>query len=239
MPTVKLRYTPINGSLTETTLKYLSARGGGEPDAFEIFPGIQHRYLSGAREEQIKGLVRRLRLDLGVIASHNDRIAVLNFLLDANREIVPTIATPAIGFIGLLSGGSLPIGTTQYYKITAVDAIGETVGSNQASATPTSGNQRILLDWSPVAGAALYKIYRSTTTGVPGSMQFLAYHTGNPGYTDDGTVALKPGAVPSSAAIAVALADPSGFANEWLDNIDLGRQYVLDLVERTLRTYHV
>lgn len=238
MPNVKLRYTPLGGSVTETTLRYLAVRGGGEPDSFEIFPGIQHKYLSGAREEQIKGLVRRITLDLGVLDTHAKRIAILNFLLDAAREIEPTISAPTGLAANLAAGGSLPNGTAQFYKVTAVDDVGETVGSAQATATPSGANLTVNLSWNAVTGAKFYKVYRSTTTGVPGSTQFLAYATTN-SYTDNGSVSLMPGAVPTDAAIEVALADPTGYENQWLDNVELGRYYTLDLVERSLRTYHV
>jgi hypothetical protein len=176
-------------------------------------------------------------LDFGVIAAHADRVAILDFLLAADAEIEPTIAAPTNLSAVCVVGGSLPI-NTYYYKVTAVDAVGETVGSTQASVTTAPAYQKVNLTWTSVSGAVLYKIYRSTTSGVPGSTQFLGYAT-SASYTDDGTVSLKPGAVPTSAAIKVMPEDGEGYENEWLNNVELGRYYVLRLRERVMRTYHV
>ncbi|MHB8512297.1 MAG: RCC1 domain-containing protein [Actinomycetota bacterium] len=91
-------------------------------------------------------------------------------------------------------------GTTYYYKLTSVNAVGESSFSNEASATPatvpsapqsvsaTSGNQQVLLSWSAPAsngGAAItnYNIYRSTSSGA----ETLLTQVGNvTSYTDIG-----------------------------------------------------
>ena len=80
-------------------------------------------------------------------------------------------------------------GTTYYYVVKASNAVGESLPSNEASATPsapatapsapqslgaTAGNNQVALSWSAPSsngGSALtsYTVYRSTTTGVLGS----------------------------------------------------------------------
>jgi titin len=80
-------------------------------------------------------------------------------------------------------------GTTYYYKVAAVNAVGPGPQSSEANATPqpaatvpsapqgltaTGGNQAVHLSWSPPAsngGAAVnsYSVYRSTTPGGEGS----------------------------------------------------------------------
>jgi fibronectin type 3 domain-containing protein len=69
-------------------------------------------------------------------------------------------------------------GTTYYYKVTGVNAGGESGKSNEASATPqvpapsaptgltaTGGNAQVSLSWNASNGAATYNIYRGTTSG--------------------------------------------------------------------------
>jgi beta-glucanase (GH16 family) len=70
-------------------------------------------------------------------------------------------------------------GTTYYYKVTAVNAGGESAESNEASATPQApaipnppanltakaGNQQVALSWAISLGAAAYNVYRGTSTG--------------------------------------------------------------------------
>ena len=70
-------------------------------------------------------------------------------------------------------------GTTYYYVVAAVNSVGTSGNSNQASATPatvpaapsnlvaTAGNAQVALSWSGSAGATSYKVERSTTSGGP------------------------------------------------------------------------
>ncbi|GEM_PF-4884139 len=74
----------------------------------------------------------------------------------------------------LQAGGSLTVGQTYFYAITALDALGwETILSAfSTSVTPTSGNQKINVTWNTVAGAVKYHVYRSLT-GAAGSQGIL------------------------------------------------------------------
>ena len=87
-----------------------------------------------------------------------------------------------------LSDTGLTNGTAYYYKVTAVNATGESVKSNEASATPaatvmipaaptnltaTAGNAQVSLAWTGSTGATSYNVYRSTATGTETS-----YRTG-------------------------------------------------------------
>ncbi|MDR3711036.1 MAG: fibronectin type III domain-containing protein [Capsulimonadaceae bacterium] len=106
-------------------------------------------------------------------------------------------ATPVATGIAALTyvDTSLTDGTTYFYEVTAVDAGGESLKSNELSATPTpgaptnliatAGNQQVLLTWTAGAGAATYNIYRGSTSGGEGT---TPYKTGvaTASYTDTG-----------------------------------------------------
>lgn len=72
-------------------------------------------------------------------------------------------------------------GTTYFYVASAVNVVGESPDSNQASATPqaptvpaaptgltaTAGKRKVSLAWNGVSGATSYTVKRSTTSGGP------------------------------------------------------------------------
>jgi uncharacterized repeat protein (TIGR01451 family) len=90
-----------------------------------------------------------------------------------------------------ITGGALPAGT-YFYKVTAFNINGETVGSAQASTTIDSGTTgRVTLGWDAVAGATSYRVYRGTTS----NGQSVFYSTSTPGFVDTGTPPTA-GAVP-------------------------------------------
>lgn len=60
------------------------------------------------------------------------------------------------------SGGTLAAGT-YYYKVTALNAQGETIGSTEANATTTGSTGSVALSWTAVSGATSYKVYRGTS----------------------------------------------------------------------------
>ncbi|MGG6461399.1 DUF3383 family protein [Solilutibacter silvestris] len=62
------------------------------------------------------------------------------------------------------TGGTLAAGT-YYYKITAIGASGESLGSNEVSVVATGSTSSNTITWSAVTGATAYKIYRGTAAG--------------------------------------------------------------------------
>ena len=73
-------------------------------------------------------------------------------------------------------------GTTYFYVVSAVNAVGESGNSNQVSATPqntqtppaapagliaTAGSAQVSLSWNASSGATSYNVKRSTTSGGP------------------------------------------------------------------------
>lgn len=61
------------------------------------------------------------------------------------------------------AGGTLSEASTYYYVLTATNANGETLISNEKSYAPSAGNDTSNLSWAQVNGATGYKVYRGTT----------------------------------------------------------------------------
>lgn len=85
--------------------------------------------------------------------------------LGAATTIQQQLASPSVTTITQGTGGTLTGGTTFYYKVTALDASGETIASSVASAT-TSGDfsnvdRSLTVNWGAVTGATDYKVYFS------------------------------------------------------------------------------
>jgi hypothetical protein len=80
------------------------------------------------------------------------------------------------------SGGTLAT-ATYYYKVTAVNSIGETVGSSEVSAAVTGPTGSVALSWTAVDGADTYRVYRGTASGG----QNTYYATTATSYTDTGS----------------------------------------------------
>lgn len=100
---------------------------------------------------------------------------------------------------GLTASASASLGSgiyNMYAQVTALNTIGETVGSTEASVTNGMARPRdqwtasdnITWTWGTVAGATAYQLYISETTGYE---TLLASVTAS-SYKDDGTVAVNP-----------------------------------------------
>lgn len=122
------------------------------------------------------------------ISAYGDGDEKLLSAQDANA------AQPVIGSITPLAGGTL-VGT-QYYKVTATTANGETTPSAEASAV---ADGTIKLAWAGAKGATGYRIYRGSASG----QETLLATIGNvTSYSDAGGIA--PGSeVPPSRNTAV------------------------------------
>ncbi|HAM34563.1 MAG TPA: hypothetical protein DEB40_03370 [Elusimicrobia bacterium] len=100
-------------------------------------------------------------------------------------------------------GANLLGSTTYFYKITAVNAAGETTEGKipdaiEAQVTESASPVPIILSWETVKGATSYKIYKSTLSG---QEKFLASVVGESTaiYTDDGNTTVN-GAISVPAA---------------------------------------
>ncbi len=112
-----------------------------------------------------------------------------------------SVPTPAIVSAAAQSGGSLTASTTYYYKITAIDANGETLPSAELSATTTSSNKMIYLVWQNAPGAIGYRVYRSTTSGSYGASSLVSKDGDLRTFTDTGAT-LTTGSPPASSTVA-------------------------------------
>ena len=79
------------------------------------------------------------------------------------------------------TGGALAAGP-YFYKVTALNAAGETLPSAEATQTTTGSTSTVTLSWTTVAGASSYNIYRSTVTNA----ETLIANTLTNGYVDAG-----------------------------------------------------
>jgi hypothetical protein len=105
------------------------------------------------------------------------------FLTDqasAKALAAPVITTP---LAAAASGGTFAAGT-YYWVVTALNAKGETIASNEVSKALTA-NQKQALTWGAVSGATSYNVYRGTVSGDENVL--VANVTSGVTYTDTGT----------------------------------------------------
>lgn len=103
-----------------------------------------------------------------------------------NSLSAPTLTSLARG--SGLSAGAF----TYYYKVTALNDVGETIGSNELSTTvnidrdlwPGKSNHHIDISWNAVAGAIRYQLYISELS----NQETLLIDTSALTYKDDGTI---------------------------------------------------
>jgi len=91
---------------------------------------------------------------------------------------------PPVLVLGTTSttGGTLAA-STYYWKITARSASGETLASNEVTATTTGTTSSQPLSWAAIPGAAFFNIYRGTAAGAE---NVLVTAVAGTSYTDTG-----------------------------------------------------
>ena len=110
-------------------------------------------------------------------------------------KINPPAAAPTL--TPLPTGGTFAVGT-YYYRISALNAVGETVTGPEASVA-VGANGRVTVTWAAVTGATGYRIYRGSAAGQLTNLQ--TYLPGNVvTYTDTGTNSPNPTGGSGSAA---------------------------------------
>jgi hypothetical protein len=95
---------------------------------------------------------------------------------------------------------------------------GVTANAGAPPATNTSGYQTIVLSWSAVPGAAFYRLYRTTTSGVYTSPAMAGFPSAV-SFTDSG-VTMQAGAPPASATASAVRLSPNGAS--WFNGGNVG-----------------
>ena len=116
------------------------------------------------------------------------------------------------------TGGTLTVGTTYYYVITAKLGNGtQSVMSNQEFYTPAGSNTTAQLSWAAVPNATGYDVYRSTVSGSfssPALVATVAPGTGTITFGDTG-IAASAGSPPVSTPPGIANTTGSLAANTY------------------------
>jgi hypothetical protein len=68
-------------------LSVLSARGMDEPDSFELFPAIQHRFLDGTMKDDVQAFRRKIRVECEPMELAADRKRVPEWMIDNDRAV--------------------------------------------------------------------------------------------------------------------------------------------------------
>jgi hypothetical protein len=124
--------------------------------------------------------------------------------VSATAILSPTLPTPtADTFVLADAGGTLPDSTTYYYRVSAINAAGETLAFaevSQATGTGGTGDEHVItVAWEEVEGASGYRVYGRAT----GAQELMAEVDGGDtlSWDDDGSVT-PDGALPEANTTA-------------------------------------
>lgn len=88
----------------------------------------------------------------------NGKQGVVTLLAQLAAPVQAAASTSGVG--GLLTAA------TYYYVVTALNANGETIASNERSIATTGSTSSNTISWAAVTGATSYRIYRGTAAGL-------------------------------------------------------------------------
>lgn len=186
MPVTYARYIYIGGRRFDTRIKTCSFSYDDTigcntcsltipTSVFDDFLGIEYgdkidiRYGSAKSSRWWLGTVTSLRTDLtGGITIQG---AGMYTFLDAVRPhgrfgyLVETQAPDNVTASGASTGGTIPAGTYDY-KVSSVDALGETTADHSATVVLTGATSSVSVSWDAAQGAKGYRLYRKKSTDV-------------------------------------------------------------------------
>lgn len=116
--------------------------------------------------------------------------------LSTAQLATPVVNTPTTA----TTGGTLAAGT-YYYVITATNASGETVRSNEVSQVTTGAASTVTFTWAAITGATGYTIYRGSTTGNEQKLTTVGAVTT---FTDNGSFTITAVTPPTTNTTAAA-----------------------------------
>lgn len=140
-----------------------------------------------------------------------------------STDVVPVMPCPAVfmappvqsASATATTGGTLAAGTYRAV-ITAINARGETLKSNEISQVTTGATSTITWNWVAVTGATGYRIYVTAVNGATATETFLIQVGAVLTYTWTGTPARSAG-VPPTTSTAVVAATKTFEAPSWQD----------------------
>lgn len=97
-------------------------------------------------------------------------------------------------------GGHLNPSATYFYRISALNALGETLAGSESSYTPPPGfaTAQVTVNWAAVAGATGYRVYRTPTSDAISGHELRLATLGNVLSYADTTLTIPSGAMPIS-----------------------------------------
>jgi hypothetical protein len=193
-PTVPSTYCPASGNC------FLPPGDNCHPPLAEsVGAGTDSDYMTAAGTTLLGGYIKiemNLQSSPGTWKDVTEEILAQGISRDEGSGAPAMAAASAT----LQSNGSLSSSTKYYYIVTAVNAYGESAGTQTSGVTTTSSNKTIKLSWSTITGASSYNVYRTTSSGAySGSgAGYIGYSNGTT-YTDNGSTSPSGNGPPSSA----------------------------------------
>jgi len=176
-----LKYDGVDDSLS-------SATGGGGTAGF---------FYTAAIQLNAGGVLQGLISDAVLNGGYRARVLANNTLEFASGGGTPLAPPVANAPTTATTGGTLAA-ATYLYVITALNAKGESLKSNEVSVATTGTTSTTTTTWGAIAGATSYRIYRGTATGA----QNVFYAVGNVTTFTDTGAANTAGAPPTTTDTA-------------------------------------
>lgn len=173
----------------------LTGKAFGDSAAGATFPAEKFSIVNtGDRDIGAGGAELRLEQE-----GTNDGYTLVRVGRDTATVIPPYEVTGAAGSPG--AGGVWSGTGVKYYRLTATNATGETVGSLEVAVNVDDTTKKVTLNWTQPAGVTGIKVYRSTTPGVYTTPALRATLGAVATYMDDGS-AVGAGALPTENTTA-------------------------------------
>lgn len=165
-------------------------------DGFGPFPSLAA--ISAALGAQCRGAFEATKTNGSVVifaATATQLFQFNNTTFGWLNVSLPALATPVNSAFSTSSTGGTLVPGTYYYRVSAINANGETLASAETSQVVPAGTSTntVTVNWGSVSGATGYRIYGRST----GAEQFIAAVGGVTTYTDTGSVTPS-GALPTA-----------------------------------------